>query len=89
MVYGKWKEDLREKNIPNKDEFRLEKFLTNDVEISRWGAEGLPSDELSIQNGILTKNASRWPLCVDPQLQAVVWIKEKEKKFNLEILSFN
>lgn len=89
MVYGRWKEDLREKNIPNKEDFRLEKFLTNDVEISRWSAEGLPSDELSIQNGILTKNASRWPLCVDPQLQAVVWIKEKEKKHNLEILSFN
>jgi dynein heavy chain len=48
MVYGKWKEDLREKNIPNKEEFRLEKFLTNDVEISRWASEGLPSDELSI-----------------------------------------
>jgi dynein heavy chain len=89
MVYGKWKADLIEKNIPNKEGFRLEKFLTNDVEISRWSAEGLPSDELSIQNGILTKNASRWPLCVDPQLQAVVWIKEKEKKSNLEILSFN
>jgi dynein heavy chain len=89
MVYGRWKEDLVSKNIPNKDTFRLEKFLTNDVEISRWSAEGLPADELSIQNGILTKNASRWPLCVDPQLQAVVWIKEKEKKSNLEILSFN
>jgi dynein heavy chain len=89
MVYGRWKEDLIEKGIPNKEGFRLEKFLTNDVEISKWSAEGLPSDELSIQNGILTKNASRWPLCVDPQLQAVVWIKEKEKKNNLEILSFN
>jgi hypothetical protein len=48
MVYGKWKADLIEKGIPNKEEFRLEKFLTNDVEISRWSAEGLPSDELSI-----------------------------------------
>lgn len=66
MVYGKWKQDLIDKAIPNKENFRLEKFLTNDVEISRWSAEGLPSDELSIQNGILTKNASRWPLCIDP-----------------------
>ncbi len=88
MVYGRWKQDLLDKGIPNKENFRLEKFLTNDVEISKWSAEGLPSDELSIQNGILTKNASRWPLCIDPQLQAVVWIKEKEKKL-LEILSFN
>ena len=48
MVYGKWKGDLTEKNIPNKENFRLEKFLTNDVEISRWASEGLPTDELSI-----------------------------------------
>lgn len=66
MIYDHWKEDLIAKNIPNKEGYRLEKFLTNDVEISKWASEGLPSDELSIQNGILTKNASRWPLCVDP-----------------------
>mmetsp|Transcript_39360 Transcript_39360/g.37807 ORF Transcript_39360/g.37807 Transcript_39360/m.37807 type:complete len:201 (+) Transcript_39360:5830-6432(+) len=89
MVYEHWKKDLIEKNVPNKEDFRLEKFLTNDVEMSRWASEGLPTDELSIQNGILTKNSSRWPLCIDPQMQAVVWLKEKEKKNNLEILNFN
>ena len=68
MIYEHWKKDLNEKQIPNKEDFRLEKFLTNDVEMSRWASEGLPTDELSIQNGILTKNASRWPLCIDPQM---------------------
>ena len=48
MVYEHWKVDLIEKNIPNKEGFRLEKFLTNDVEISRWASEGLPADELSV-----------------------------------------
>jgi dynein heavy chain len=48
MVYAHWKKDLIEKNIPNKVDFRLEKFLTNDVEMSRWASEGLPTDELSI-----------------------------------------
>lgn len=89
MIYDHWKLELINRGIPNKEDFKLEKFLTNDVEMSRWASEGLPGDELSIQNGILTKNASRWPLCVDPQMQAVVWIKEKEKKSNLEILTFN
>lgn len=68
MIYEHWKVDLINREIPNKEDFRLEKFLTNDVEMSRWASEGLPSDELSVQNGILTKNASRWPLCVDPQM---------------------
>jgi len=40
-----------------------------------------------VQNGILTTKASRFPLCIDPQQQALNWIKKKEKK-NLKILSF-
>jgi len=32
---------------------------------------------LSVQNGILATKATRWPLCIDPQLQAVNWIKKK------------
>jgi ATP-binding dynein motor region len=26
--------------------------------------EGLPSDELSVQNGIFTTRSTRWPLCI-------------------------
>ncbi|CAJ0949994.1 unnamed protein product [Ranitomeya imitator] len=55
----------------------------------RWGSEGLPPDELSIQNGILTTRASRFPLCIDPQQQALNWIKRKEERHNLKISSFN
>lgn len=53
----------------------------------RWGSEGLPPDELSVQNGILTTRGSRFPLCIDPQQQALNWIKKKEEK-NLKVKSF-
>lgn len=66
MIFETWKEDLIEKALPNKEDFRLDVFLTDEVEIARWASEGLPSDELSVQNGILTQSASRWPLCIDP-----------------------
>lgn len=66
MIFGHWKKDLLEKLIPCNEILKLETFLTNEVEVSRWSAEGLPSDELSIQNGILTNFSSRWPLCIDP-----------------------
>jgi len=49
---------------------RLEAFLTSEGEMAQWAAEGLPADELSVQNGILTARASRFPLCIDPQMQA-------------------
>jgi len=53
----------------------------------RWTSENLPPDELSIQNGILTINASRFPLCIDPQQQALNWIKKKEEANNLKVNS--
>lgn len=89
MIFETWKQDLIDKELPNKEDFRLDTFLTDEVTVSKWGAEGLPSDELSVQNGILTNYASRWPLCIDPQMQAVTWIKNKEAKNPFEILTFN
>lgn len=88
MVYHNWQNDIIEKEIPLSQPFRLESSLTNDVEISQWNSEHLPSDELSVQNGILTTRASRFPLCIDPQQQALNWIKKKEEKSNMKVLNF-
>ncbi|KAM9193992.1 dynein axonemal heavy chain 10 [Dugong dugon] len=89
MVNQVWQNDILKRGIPLSQPFRLESLLTDDVEISRWGSQGLPPDELSIQNGILTTRASRFPLCIDPQQQALNWIKRKEEKNNLRVASFN
>jgi dynein heavy chain len=79
-----WLNDVSNKRIPmshsKEKPFRLENMLTNEVEIIQWASNGLPSDELSIQNGILTTQASRFPLCIDPQMQSLKWIKRKEGK---------
>lgn len=85
MVYRDWKNNINKLEIPLSKTFRLEELLTNEVEISRWTSEGLPPDELSIQNGILTTQSSRFPLCIDPQEQALNWIKRREEKNNLKV----
>jgi len=56
--------------------------------LCRWTSEGLPPDELSIQNGILTTGASRFPLCIDPQQQALQWVKKKEAANNLKVITY-
>ncbi|KAH8382819.1 hypothetical protein KR009_005420 [Drosophila setifemur] len=89
MVFDDWLEDIVALGIPMKLPFKIDAFLTTDVEISQWSNEGLPPDELSIQNGILTMRASRFPLCIDPQLQALQWIRKKEFRNNLKVLSFS
>ena len=55
------------------------------LRVVRWTSEGLPPDDLSIQNGILTMRASRFPLCIDPQQQALNWIKRREESNNLKV----
>jgi len=86
-----WLGDIIEKKVPCSTPYILQKVLTSEVEISQWTTEGLPSDELSVQNGILTTRANRFPLCIDPQLQAAKWIKNKEgkKQGNLRVKTFN
>ena len=67
--------DLLERKVPLTTPFNLENMLTTDAIKQGWTAKGLPADEHSIQNGMLTTKASRFPLCIDPQQQAVSWIK--------------
>ncbi|KAI8847268.1 dynein heavy chain and region D6 of dynein motor-domain-containing protein [Chytridium lagenaria] len=88
LISARWMADLASKNVPISAN-KVEKLLVTDVEMSRWAQEGLPADELSIQNGILTTKASRFPLCIDPQQQALSWIKRREAGDNLKVSSFN
>lgn len=51
-----------------------------------WLIHGLPADKFSIENGIIVKSANRWPLMIDPQVQANKWIKSLEKENKLTVI---
>lgn len=61
-------------------------MLVDDAIVAGWIREGLPSDPTSVQNGTILTNSERWPLMMDPQLQGIVWIKERESKNSLQVI---
>lgn len=64
-------------------------MLSDPLEIGIWtNTQQLPNDDFSIDNAIILKNSSRWPLMIDPQIQANNWIKNMSSE-NLIVLRQN
>lgn len=82
-----WREKLRELNISHTPQTSL-LSLSDPLLVRTWTQAGLPADNLSIQNAIILSKARRWPLMIDPQLQANKWIRNTYKE-NLKVISFS
>lgn len=73
-------------NIKSNEEISLNAILGNQVKIKDWLIKKLPQDSFSIDNAIILENSERWPLMIDPQLQANIWIKEMERDSSVKVV---
>lgn len=80
-----WSADLQSRNIPMTEGSDPLQILSDEGKNSKMVSEGLPSDRVSLENGAVLTNCKRWPLLIDPQAQAIKWLKEKEEG-NLDII---
>ena len=67
MTQASFKNDAADRKVPGTKQLDIAGMLVNSSTTGEWNLQGLPTDELSVQNGILTTRASRYPLMVDPQ----------------------
>eukprot|EP00501_MAST-03F_sp_TOSAG23-6_P000128 GSMAST32.ASY1.ANO1.130.1 assembled CDS len=72
MVYRKdcieaWSSVLRSQKVPCS-------------ETREWTINKLPNDSFSIDNAIILDKSARWPLMIDPQMQANKWVRNMESE---------
>eukprot|EP01038_Epipyxis_sp_PR26KG_P008413 gene8413-11380_t len=84
-IVRQWIEICHELSIPCSD-FTLIKALAVPVVMRGWQIDGLPADDFSSENGLLTTMGRRWPLMIDPQGQANRWIRNMYASKNLQII---
>jgi dynein heavy chain len=80
-----WRKEAEKLGIPSSPSFSLANTLGDPVKVREWQNQGLPSDDVSVCNGILVSRCTRWPLMIDPQQQANAWIRQMGEPLGLQI----
>ena len=75
-----WLAKLEELNIICTPEITMKKKLENKIQLREWTVNGLPQDNLSIENAIIMTYSRRYALLIDPQGQGANFIKKQGKR---------
>ncbi|XP_071061867.1 dynein axonemal heavy chain 5-like [Pseudochaenichthys georgianus] len=67
LLQNDWQRELKQRHIPFGNNLNLTELLIDAPTVSEWNLQGLPNDDLSIQNGIIITKAARFPLLIDPR----------------------
>ncbi|XP_069942834.1 cytoplasmic dynein 2 heavy chain 1 isoform X1 [Cherax quadricarinatus] len=65
--------------------FDLRRFLSSEREQLQWKAEGLPSDQLSIENALVILQCRLRPFLIDPSSRATAWLCEHLRGSTVEL----
>lgn len=82
-----WCAGCRQLGIPASSPFSLSEVLSNAVELLEWSLQGLPSDTVSVDNGLIVTRGIRRPLIIDPQQQCTRWVPSRRGWFEGRRLS--
>jgi len=84
----KWRDTLDVIGIDYRTELGTVEALSKASDRLQWQAFGLPSDSLSLENGVILDHCVRFPLIIDPSGQAIDFIVNKSKERKIQKTSF-
>eukprot|EP00927_Polykrikos_kofoidii_P016936 TRINITY_DN17697_c0_g2_i1.p1 TRINITY_DN17697_c0_g2~~TRINITY_DN17697_c0_g2_i1.p1 ORF type:complete len:2183 (+),score=502.38 TRINITY_DN17697_c0_g2_i1:396-6551(+) len=82
---SQWLGRVKEVGLLADPAWKIAEVLVDPAEVREWNINNLPSDDLSVENGILVTRGRRWPLMIDPQAQANRWVRSMGKARNIII----
>eukprot|EP00736_Rhodelphis_marinus_P013382 Rmarinus@m.14828 len=86
LMQQKWLTQVRQLNVPCTTPFSFTDFLAKPTDVRFWNIQGLPTDDFSTENGVMVTRGRRWPLMIDPQMQANKWIRNMERDNQLKVI---
>lgn len=89
MLMNKWRDSLDTLDIEcSGEELGMIESLSRDSERLEWQIQGLPGDQLSLENGVILKHCVRFPLVIDPSGQAIDFLMNNRKEEKIQKTSF-
>ncbi|XP_059389924.1 dynein cytoplasmic 2 heavy chain 1 isoform X4 [Carassius carassius] len=67
--------------------FDLRQFLCSESEQLIWKSEGLPSDDLTMENALVILQSASCPFLIDPSSRATEWLRTHLKAHRLEVIN--
>jgi dynein heavy chain 1 len=88
LMMERWKHTLDVLGIEYRDDLGLVESLSKASSRLEWQAQGLPGDQLSLENGVILDHAVRFPLVVDPSGAAISFLMKRYHDDKIQKTSF-
>jgi len=84
----KWRDCLDLLGIEYRENLCMVEALSKESDRLKWQTMGLPSDSLSLENGVILQDYVRFPLIIDPSGHAINFIMNKYQQNKIKKTSF-
>ncbi|KAJ1675219.1 dynein heavy chain, partial [Spiromyces aspiralis] len=75
QLFSRWCTHLERSGIKYYADLRLSEYLSTTQERLEWSSQGLPPDDLAVENAVMLGRFNRYPLIIDPSGQATQFLK--------------